>query len=320
MPLRRSRLARRSISWIVLAASAVAAHAQIAGDALPYELCTIDAIGASGGAVHRIIDTTGFTCGSPDWSPDGKQIAFDTWRVGQTHNDSQIAVIRADGSDLRLLGPGGMPSFSPDGTHLVCHTYDNPQTIVVMNADGRGRETISNHWGSPRWSPRGNFIASLDTNKQILIFDLATGKEHGILPRTFAGPYYFSQIGFGIAPDGRRIAFGDGDGMFLVTVDAHAIFTSIRWPVKGGLVRHCSWSPDSKRVVFGWQKSTSEPQQIFTLDVDSTDAPTWLPGQDPLRSNACPDWSPDGKTIVFVRQMALSESNTTTPQPDATKP
>ena len=126
-------------------------------------------------------DTPGYTCGSPDWSPDGKLIAYDTWRVGQTFSDSKVAVIRSDGSQLRLLGPGAMPSWSPDGTHLVCHTYESPQTVIVMNADGSGRETIVNHWGSPRWSPRGNRIATIGADRGIALFDLATGKERSIL-------------------------------------------------------------------------------------------------------------------------------------------
>ena len=89
---------------------------------------------------------------------------------------SQIAVIKADGTDIRLLGPGAMPSWSPDGKQLVCHTYSRPTTIVVMNPDGSGREAIINHWGSPRWSPKGNRIASI-LNGGIALHDLATGTE-----------------------------------------------------------------------------------------------------------------------------------------------
>ena len=99
--------------------------------------------------------------GSPDWSPDGNWIACDTWLIGQGYADSKVLVMRVDGSKMREVGAGAMPSFSPDGTQLVCHTYESPQTIVTMNADGSGRETILHHWGSPRWSPKGNRIASI---------------------------------------------------------------------------------------------------------------------------------------------------------------
>ena len=123
-----------------------------------------------------------YNCGSPDWSPDGTLIAYDTWRIGQTWSESKVAVIRADGTDRRLLGDGAMPSWSPDGTHLVYSPY-SPQGIVVMAADGRGREMIAYHWGSPRWSPRGNRIATcLDGN--IGLFDLTTGRESTTAGRT----------------------------------------------------------------------------------------------------------------------------------------
>ena len=31
-------------------------------------------------ANRGLAETPGYTCGSPDWSPDGKLVAYDTWR------------------------------------------------------------------------------------------------------------------------------------------------------------------------------------------------------------------------------------------------
>ena len=126
-----------------------------------------------------------------------------------------------------------MPSWSPDGTQLVFHTYENPQTIVVMNADGSGRETILNHWGSPRWSPKGNRIATIQMNGRIAIYDLATGAEHTI----FGGPYSLWQ-GFSISPDGLRFCFGDTNGgVGLATLDERTMRTKFHWIANSGSCR-----------------------------------------------------------------------------------
>ena len=51
--------------------------------------------------------------GSPDWSPDGKQIAFDQFST------SSIYLVNADGTGLKKIGSGVMPTFSPDGKRLA---------------------------------------------------------------------------------------------------------------------------------------------------------------------------------------------------------
>jgi Tol biopolymer transport system component len=254
-------------------------------------------INADGSEFGRFAETPGYVCGSPDWSPDGQFVAYDTWRVGQTLTDAHVAVMRSDGTDRRLLGPGAMPSWSPDGTQIVFHTYDNPQTIVIMNADGSGRETIMDHWGSPRWSPRGNRIAScLDGN--IGLFDLATGRERTILP----GRYSVRQ-GFGISPDGLQFFFGGtSGGVALATLDEKTMMATVRTIAPAGTCTHASWSPDGRRVVLGWDPSGQDQAKLYVVDVDSNDAPVELPGQDPSRRNVNPDWSPDGKTIIFASQ------------------
>jgi Tol biopolymer transport system component len=267
------------------------------------ELWVINADGTGG--ARRLVETPGWTCGSPEWSPDNKWIAYDTWKAGQTLEDSQIAVVQADGTDLRILGIGAMPSWSPDGTQLVFHQYgrsnSTPPTrvasedsIVVMNADGTGRETILNHWGSPRWSPRGNRIVSI-LNSNLAIYDLATGIERTILPHP-ESMYW----GFGISPDGLRFCFGGySDGLFLATLDEQTMKATVRTLVPAGTCHYPSFAPDGRRVVFSWNRKDGTPTQLYTMDVDTDTRPRLLAGQHPERGSWGPDWSPDGRTIIY---------------------
>jgi hypothetical protein len=55
--------------------------------------------------------------GSPDWSPDGKRIAFDGWTGNPS--TSRVFVVNDDGTNLTDLGIGIMPTFSPDGDRLA---------------------------------------------------------------------------------------------------------------------------------------------------------------------------------------------------------
>ncbi|HVT29165.1 MAG TPA: hypothetical protein VHE81_14210 [Lacipirellulaceae bacterium] len=273
--------------------------------AAPWKLWQIN---ANGGGLHRFTEASGYTCGSPDWSPDGKFVAYDTWRVGEPLQASQIAVVRADGTHRRLIGRGAMPSWSPDGKQIVCHAYAEAyqsDQLVVMNADGTGRETVANHWGSPRWAPRGNRIASV-LNNNIGLFDLTTGTERVILH----GPYSVRQ-GFAISPDGLHFCFGnDTNGIAVASLDERTMTASVRMLAMGGMCHCASWAPDGKRVVAGWQPSGAGFAQLYIFDFAGKAEPKPIAGQDTQRNNYNPDWSPDGKTIVFAAEEANPESNT----------
>ena len=79
----------------------------------------------------------------PNWSPDSKQVVFETNPPGSY---TQIGIVNADGSGYRQLTFGGTktasfaPSFSPDGTKIVFTRY--PSTggldLFIMNLDGSG--------------------------------------------------------------------------------------------------------------------------------------------------------------------------------------
>jgi TolB protein len=63
---------------------------------------------------------------SPDWSPDGRRIVFNT-------ASGYVATVRADGSGLRRLRRGSEPAFSPDGRKIVY--LGDP--LTTMSANGR---------------------------------------------------------------------------------------------------------------------------------------------------------------------------------------
>src|SRR5918996_328598 len=93
--------------------------------------------------------------GTVSWSPDGRSLAFDAYGEGGTLDVAGVYVMRADGSEARLLTvcptalgfPGGCtdmrPAWSPDGTQIA-FTRALPERgsdgfmgdIFVIDADG----------------------------------------------------------------------------------------------------------------------------------------------------------------------------------------
>jgi TolB protein len=101
------------------------------------------------------------------WSPDGKKIAFVSYR----DENYEIYVMDADGKNQRNLTKNPAtdmhPSWSPDGQRIVFRSIcAGHQEIYAMDADGSNRERLTEHvaldrsaeW-SPAWSPDGRKIA-----------------------------------------------------------------------------------------------------------------------------------------------------------------
>ena len=103
---------------------------------------------------------------SPVWSPDGRSIAFSSWR---TSFQDIYVLYPYGGPELQNPTKGNsgkqnyLPAWSPDGTKLAfTSNRDGNAEIYVMNRDGSGVQRVTNHPMidvTPTWSPTGTQLA-----------------------------------------------------------------------------------------------------------------------------------------------------------------
>ena len=100
----------------------------------------------------------------PSWSPNGKQLAFQTTRGRRPPaGETNIFVIDvADGRERQLTAPqafrfgGSSPDWSPDGKWIA---FGSPRGLIVMTPDGKTVRRLGLAGDCPSWDPRGTRLA-----------------------------------------------------------------------------------------------------------------------------------------------------------------
>jgi TolB protein len=199
--------------------------------------------------------------GHPAWSPDGRKIAFLSWR---DRTEADVFVMNADGSDQRHLTrkPGNEvgPAWSPDGRAILFTAVPPGQPlwvggsrsasgpyrdVYVMSADGSGQRNLTHTRDAEEyaaaWAPDGRTIAfaAYDgrSNRIFVINADGSGKR--------ALTHEITETFVTWSPDGRKIAFFDAS-IFVVNADG----SGLRRLAQNVAFHGQSWSPDGQKLIF----------------------------------------------------------------------
>jgi TolB protein len=123
-----------------------------------------------GGRPRQLTDNPGMDL-QPTFSPDGKQVAFQSEREGHM----LLMAVNADGTEETQLvdGDGWNPVYSPDGKKLLfLSTRDGQTDIYLATLETKAVTRVTNTEdaeGCPVFSPDGSevaFIATSDKGKK----------------------------------------------------------------------------------------------------------------------------------------------------------
>jgi Tol biopolymer transport system component len=218
----------------------------------------------------------------PNWSPDGKWIAF----TNSCSAASEVWLARLGASAARLVSVGFYSRWSPDGRWLL--VFWGRSSFSVMDASSGGEIRTQSGYIAPVWSPDSHWIYAVNSSGLDRVHT-ETGRIETALQRSEYFPADWS-------PDGRQL-------LLLERSNRHdRVFR-----LEAGNLREISiglpsmsigapiWSPDGHWIAFLAGEGVY-PHQIYRIRPDGSDLQL-LVGQTGNLFGL--QWSLDGEWLLF---------------------
>lgn len=205
---------------------------------------------------------------NPNWSPDGRSIAYSSYRTGVP--DILISNIYAGTMEnpTKGMGQNFLPMFSPDGTRIAFMSMrDGNSEIYVMNRDGSDVRRLTNNPaidGSPTWSPTGTQIAF--TSERTGTPQIYTMNTDGSGLRRISFESYADRATWSPAPY-NEIAYTARTGPgFDIKILNIASGETRQITFGEGTNESPVWAPNGRHLAF--MSTRQGRSQIFTVDRD----------------------------------------------------
>lgn len=253
----------------------------------------------------------------PVWSPDGRQLAYQSTSGGST----RYHLVDADGAHRReITSTGGRHNallrWSPDGSRLAYLAYEhNPDRATIASfylyvtevATGATRRAPVGQILDLAWMPAGDsvlVVARAEDSVSIERYDAGANHER----RISMAEYLREARTVSLSPDATKVAYvspakAEGsdtttDALYVALLDGSAI-TSLATPwLEGAVV----WSPDSTRLAFVALTDDLE-YALYVASAEGAGSKQLMLINTGDESGeilpAAPAWSPDGARIAI---------------------
>jgi TolB protein len=239
------------------------------------------------GANQRRVTTNRTLNITPVWSPDGRGIAYTSYRRG--FPDIFVALIYQGESlnPTKGIGQNTLPAYSPDGSKIAfMSSRDGNPEIYVMNADGSAVRRLTNNSANdvtPTWSPNGlqiAFTSDRSGGPQIYVIS-ADGLE---APRKITSEPYCDRPTWSPLPY-SEIAYAARAGGSIDIKVLDLTSGHVRQLTFGGINESPAYAPNGRHLAF--TSNRTGKHEIFTIGRDGKG----LQQITKLGNNEMPNWS-----------------------------
>ena len=229
------------------------------------------------------------------WRPDGREVLFS--------QGPELFAVTTDGGAVRRVAQAWRPTAArrPANPRMVVDAY-GPRSVGTMfpfdlSPDGEWLMFVTCTCPRPGSTPtRDGFVAG-DYEYELARVPVAGGEPARVTRNlVFDGQPAWS-------PDGRRVAFVQGDGRRLTTVaaDGSDLRGMVEAPEGSRIWRSApAWSPDGRHLAF-IGRVEDRSSGLYVVPSTGTEV---LPLADlrPLTTRSlAPAWSPDGRRLALAR-------------------
>jgi len=205
---------------------------------------------------------------SPRWSPDGKKIAFVSFK-GRRSSINVVKLINGEVEQVtRFPGINGAPAWSPDGKRLaLVLSKDGAPKIYVLDLATKQLQRLTNGASidtEPFWDPNGDsllFTSNRGGKPQIYRVILGTGEVQRV---TFKGEYNATPS---LTPDGKQLVMlhQSEKGAYNIAVqDLNS--GRVRLITKSNLDDSPTLAPNGKMVLYGMRETSQNVLGAVSLD------------------------------------------------------